>query len=239
MPTVATPPDPFAQIFAPLYTMLSLFIWLPIGLLGLVLSLRILVKRGGKAGDIAQVILEVVFPKFAPKTSGTPIRRRLEAQFSAVEEGAAGERSKEPFKVHARASLLTPAEREFFERLILAAADLDLLVFPKVGLNDIFDDDRGAPRGQYSSYCQMHVDYALVTRGTQRPVAGIELDDSSHDRPDRQANDSKKDAVFQAAGLPRLRFYALAPCTTEEIMTRLRDRLGAALGQPARQRRSK
>ena len=112
-----------------------------------------------------------------------------------------------------------------------AAAELDLLVFPKVGLNDVFEDDRGAPRGQYARYCQMHVDFALVTRGGQRPVAGIELDDSSHFRPDRQENDAKKDAVFLAADLPLLRFYATAPVTSAEIVTRLEDRLGRSLGK--------
>jgi len=41
-----------------------------------------------------------------------------------------------------------------------------------------------------------------------RPRVGIELDDSSHAREERQARDAFVQRVFQASGLPLLRFSA-------------------------------
>lgn len=49
-----------------------------------------------------------------------------------------------------------------------------------------------------------HVDFLLCDPVTMRPMVGIELDDNSHQRPDRQERDAFVDQAFQAAGLPLL-----------------------------------
>lgn len=49
-----------------------------------------------------------------------------------------------------------------------------------------------------------HVDFLLVRAKDLSPVAGIELDDSSHEEEDRQQRDAFVDSAFASAGLPLL-----------------------------------
>ena len=49
---------------------------------------------------------------------------------------------------------------------------------------------------------QKHVDFVLCTNSAVKPVLAIELDDSSHDRPDRIERDAYLDACLECAGLP-------------------------------------
>jgi hypothetical protein len=54
-----------------------------------------------------------------------------------------------------------------------------------------------------------------------RPRVGIELDDSSHAREDRQARDAFVQQVFEASGLPLLRFPAQRAYNISEVTSRL------------------
>ena len=51
-----------------------------------------------------------------------------------------------------------------------------------------------------------------------RPRVGIELDDSSHAREDRQARDAFVEQVFEAAGVALLRFPRCAPTTFPRLL---------------------
>lgn len=52
------------------------------------------------------------------------------------------------------------------------------------------------------------MDFLLCESTTMRPVLGIELNDRSHERPERKARDELVDGVFAAASLPLLRVPA-------------------------------
>jgi hypothetical protein len=54
-----------------------------------------------------------------------------------------------------------------------------------------------------------------------RPRVGIELDDSSHAREDRQARDAFVEQVFEAAGVALLRFPALRAYNISKVTSRL------------------
>lgn len=46
----------------------------------------------------------------------------------------------------------------------------------------------------------------MVSIRDYRPVLGIELDSSNHDRAEQQYRDAVKETVFRSAGLPLVRF---------------------------------
>ncbi|MNK87734.1 hypothetical protein D3C87_1076750 [compost metagenome] len=131
-----------------------------------------------------------------------------------------------PYRLDAKSYFFSRAEGAFYPKLVEAATDLELLVFPKVGLCDIFVDKKGVEPGQRLRYAQKHVDYLLVRRRDFMPVAGIELNGPSHQEESQQANDRTKKAVFSAAGLPLLTFYNQPSYSAREIQTRLQDILG-------------
>ena len=141
------------------------------------------------------------------------------------------------FRLETKPYFFSVAENKFYAALIASAEALDLVVFPKVGLNDIFKDSKDAEKSQYNRYAQMHVDYLLVTRDEYKPVAGIELNGSSHQGKRQQTRDQKKAAVFKAAKLPLLRFYNQDKFNETDVRTKLQDVLGTRAGVQAKRAR--
>ncbi len=131
-----------------------------------------------------------------------------------------------PFRL--RDDFLSPAEISFYH-VLMAAADSRFTVCPKVNLSDIFfvtrPDLNQAARNRIS--CK-HVDFLLCDGRSMRPCAGIELDDSSHARKDRQARDAYVERVFETAGLPLLRFPARHSYAVSDIASRLAGCLGGS-----------
>jgi hypothetical protein len=115
-----------------------------------------------------------------------------------------------------RDSLLTKAERSFFGVLQEAAAE-QLLVFSKVRLADLLWMPKGTPVSYLNRIQAKHVDFVLCDPETVSPRLVIELDDSSHQRPDRQARDQMVDEALKAAGLPILRVPARYAYSTQEL----------------------
>lgn len=111
-----------------------------------------------------------------------------------------------PFKL--RDDFLSNAEISFCQVLRAVVAER-ALVCPKVNLGDLFfvaTGDHRKNRALTNRVDRKHVDFLLCEPKTMRPVVGIELDDKSHDRLDRQVRDQLVEKVFNAAGLPLVRF---------------------------------
>lgn len=103
------------------------------------------------------------------------------------------------------AQLLTPAERSFFE-VLRAATPSGLVVFPQVRVANLIQTTGHGKQRAYNFYriqakC---VDFVLCDAATTAPCLVVELDDSSHDRPDRRARDAFVDAALADAGIPVL-----------------------------------
>lgn len=102
-------------------------------------------------------------------------------------------------------------------------------VSSKVGLNDLFyvkTDDQSRFRVYTNKIDRKHVDFLLCELSTMRPLIGIELDDKSHQRADRQARDEFVDQVFKASGLPILHIPAKRSYAVAEIAAQLSPVLG-------------
>jgi hypothetical protein len=112
------------------------------------------------------------------------------------------EDDKGPLQYRLRDDFLSKAERLFHGALVAAVNGRAAIVF-KVNLGDLFFVSQPHQnRGAMARIDRKHVDFLLCDPGTLKPLCGIELDDSSHDRPSRQARDEFVDQVFQTAGLP-------------------------------------
>lgn len=106
-----------------------------------------------------------------------------------------------------RDDFLSAAERNFFH-VLYSIVGHNYLVCAKVNLADLFyvpSRDSNEYRTYTNKIDRKHVDYVLCDPQTLIPRLGIELDDSSHNRADRQQRDYFVDNVFAAAGLPLLR----------------------------------
>lgn len=108
------------------------------------------------------------------------------------------------YPYHLRDDFLSPAEQNFMQVLRRVTKDW-ALISPKVSLGDLFyakTGDYSQNRIYRNKIDRKHVDFLLCDPMTLRPIIGIELDDKSHRRKDRQQRDVFVDGVFAAAGLP-------------------------------------
>lgn len=126
----------------------------------------------------------------------------------------------------AEASLLSPAERSFLG-VLDAAGMAGVRIFPKVRIADIVHVRGGLGRSVATTaqnrINSKHVDFVCVREDTMAPVLIIELDDSSHARPDRMERDDFVDSVFASAGIPVLHVPNKRSYSIEEVRRMLME----------------
>ena len=113
-----------------------------------------------------------------------------------------------PLPYTRRASLLSPGELAFFWAL-RAAVEPSHWISLKVRLADVVR----CPDHLWSSapgrrLAQKHVDFVLYEHRTTRILAAIELDDSSHEKPDRRRRDQFLEKTMAATNTPLVRIRA-------------------------------
>lgn len=127
-----------------------------------------------------------------------------------------------------REALFTPAERAFLVVLDKVAGER-YRVFGKVRVADVLDvkpmRDRRAWWRAFTRISSKHFDYVLCDPADLSVVAVIELDDRSHQRPDRVERDAFIDEACQTAELPLLR----VPARRTYVQRELREQLQALL----------
>ncbi|WP_137936770.1 DUF2726 domain-containing protein [Chitinivorax sp. B] len=115
-----------------------------------------------------------------------------------------GRKREESWPFIAQKPMSEPEQILYFR---LTQAFPDHIVLAQVGLSRILGIRKGADRQYwFNRISRMSVDFVLCNRDASI-VAAIELDDASHQRPDRQAADEKKDRAVAAAGIRMVRFH--------------------------------
>ena len=125
-------------------------------------------------------------------------------------------------------SLVTPAEQKFYEALD-EAIDGRLMILSKVRVADLLSvtSESGPARQRvFRSIACKHVDFLLVEAHNLRPLAAIELDDSTHRRGDRRKRDALLDDLFQKAELPLLRFKTASAYSERSIQAQVEEAIG-------------
>jgi hypothetical protein len=119
-----------------------------------------------------------------------------------------------------RKYLLTKAEKSFYE--ILRAVVSPHAVLAKVRLADLVEaDERHLLRkSNFDHIKSKHIDFVICDRALS-PIIAVELDDSSHQRPDRIARDRDVNRIFEIALFPLARFSVRPAYDEAEIAKQL------------------
>jgi uncharacterized protein DUF2726 len=131
--------------------------------------------------------------------------------------------SKIKYPYHLVDEFISPAEFNFFFNLKAVVGD-STQIFSKVKLSDLFyakTGDFGKNRSYTNKIDRKHVDFLLCDSKTLRPILGIELDDKSHQRVDRQERDDFVNHVLEAASLPLLHVSVQRGYSQSELKTKL------------------
>lgn len=131
-----------------------------------------------------------------------------------------------PYRV--RDDFLSRSELSFYHVLRGVIGDR-AVICPEMNLSAIFyvtqPNENQSFRARIS---QKSIDFLLCEPKTMKPLVGIELDDTTHSRPDRQTRDEFVNKVFEAAKLPLVRIPARRAYTTDEVAVQLEPILGVA-----------
>lgn len=114
-------------------------------------------------------------------------------------------------------------ERKFYDLLSRNFSE-EVEIFAKVRMADLVDlANEPKDRGRYINWIlTRHIDFVLCDKPQQRPLLGIELNDSSHTRYDRRESDEFKKSVFRQVGLPLLPFDVKA-YNENEVVNQIRE----------------
>lgn len=131
---------------------------------------------------------------------------------------------KSPYAYGLKGNIMTPSEREFFKLLADAASD-KYYVFPQIHLSALFRNRTGGRyhRAAFNSINGRSVDYVLCDKTTLQPVYAVELDDPTHDTPDRQKRDAEVEGIFADYGFPLVRFREYRNLSREDIANRFAE----------------
>lgn len=120
-----------------------------------------------------------------------------------------------------RDDFLSPAEFSLY-KVLSSLVDARLTIQSKVRLADIFFVARPNENVAYfNRIAQKHLDFLVCDSVTMKPLFGVELDDSSHKRNDRQKRDEFVENVCKVAGLPLLRLPVQREYNSSEIAAQI------------------
>lgn len=121
------------------------------------------------------------------------------------------EKLEKPF--YKKRSIFSSHEAVNYKRLCAAAEPLGLEVFTKVGLLDLLSPtvDQYSPLSDYFKRIiwAKHVDFVVWSPRAEAVVCIIELDDSSHERPDRQDRDKFLEMILLKAGYNYMHYFTI------------------------------
>lgn len=102
--------------------------------------------------------------------------------------------------------LLTKSEHDFFN-ILNQVIENQLYVFPQVHLSNLFEHKIYGQnwRGALNHIQRKSVDFVICDKEYLKPLCAIELDDSSHNNPDREDRDVTVEEIFKNANLPLIR----------------------------------
>ncbi|PIR69219.1 MAG: hypothetical protein COU47_03920 [Candidatus Niyogibacteria bacterium CG10_big_fil_rev_8_21_14_0_10_46_36] len=123
-----------------------------------------------------------------------------------IVEGGDNEKEKPKYRYTRKQFFLTRAEHECYDALI-AAVGSKYYIFAQVHLPTILDNKvKGQNwRAAFAHINRKSVDFVLCDKAYISPKLAIELDDRSHERPDRQERDKEVEHILSDAGVPLLR----------------------------------
>lgn len=136
------------------------------------------------------------------------------------------ESAKSPYQYKRQNFFMTRAEHECYDALLKAVGS-EYMVFAQVHLPTLVDHKIV---GQNWSAAFKHingksVDFVLCDKAYIAPKLAIELDDKTHEWPDRQERDVEVERILESAGLPLLRLENHGQINPTELLQKIKDQL--------------
>lgn len=134
--------------------------------------------------------------------------------------------------------LLTKRELQEYYKLKQYADERGWLICPKVRLWDLIEPKNSKNQTLVNKIQAKHVDFVLVNRNMD-VIGVLELDDSTHDRPDRQQRDSFVRDALEGAGITMIQTRSITPETLNGFLQIRIERKGPTFEEWKKQQHGK
>lgn len=133
------------------------------------------------------------------------------------------EEEKRKYEYKRKDFFLTRAEHECYDALVSAVGQ-EYHVFAQVHLPTIVDNKVVGQnwRGAFRHINEKSVDFVLCDKAYISPKLAIELDDKTHERPDRKERDVEVERILKDAGLPLLRLENHGRFDSNELLQKIK-----------------
>lgn len=133
---------------------------------------------------------------------------------------------KAKYRYNRKNFFLTRAEHECYDALV-EAVGTEYRIFAQVHLPTLVDHTvRGQDwRAALAHINRKSVDFVLCDKAYLSPKLAIELDDKSHERPDRQERDREVERILREAGVPLLRLENRGSFSPSELTQKIKETL--------------
>lgn len=149
----------------------------------------------------------------------------IAALFRARSVVSSGGINRKEYDFARRDYIMTQAEAKLFRRLETIAGDR-YYVFPQVHLSSLLDHrvrNGQSWRGALSKIQRKSVDFVLVDKTSLRTMYAVELDDRTHDRPDRQERDDMVARCLLDVDIPLVRLHKIDAMSDDDIESAFRS----------------
>lgn len=119
------------------------------------------------------------------------------------------------YNYKARPFFFSKAENAFFQTIKTNTILKDYPVFPKACLIDILNPENS--QSARNKIDRKHIDFLVCKPNYFNPLICIELDDKTHQRPDRQERDYFINTALKNAGIPILRIPVQQTYNTKKL----------------------
>lgn len=167
------------------------------------------------------ILIAVITIKFSNKRSNTAETAQNKQKYVPIvpkTNNEAASDSKDYTKSYQKKYLLTKNEYQAYKNLKTILSKHQLIACPKVRLLDIVEPINGDHyKGALGKIQSKHVDFVICDKDLY--IKGIlELDDNSHNLPERQERDQFVDAVLRNVGYKVIRVKYITEETIKELL---------------------
>lgn len=119
--------------------------------------------------------------------------------------------------------LMSEYEKYFYEILSKNFAQ-DYIIMPQVNLASIIEKIKDFPK-QYQNELYRNIDFGIFDKTTMKPLLLIEINDKTHNQPDRIKRDLKVKEICNQANIKLITFYTKYENKPNYIVSRIKKEL--------------
>ena len=130
-------------------------------------------------------------------------------------------------KIYKEKPIMTEPEKNFYYKL--KNLEPTYKVIPQVSLSSIIEKIENK---NYHTDLFRNIDYGIFTNDFSKVLLLIELNDQTHNQPERKKRDIKVHKICQNANIPIMTFYTSYPNETEYVLNRIITELNKNIVTP-------